>query len=102
MSGPYVVTVEDQMGGFLAVGPFDDEEAAQARADEYQATLRIDAWRADDCNGHPDDPPVFAWVVPLVPPDAPIERRYADGDGPLTVYSSTDFDEEQVQAMRDG
>lgn len=88
MTGQFVITVEDEEGGFLVEGPFDTEEAAQARANIYKASLRLAAYRAHpEDYTHPDDPPIFAWVVPIVPVGTAIDNPY--GSDPVELIDST-------------
>lgn len=81
----YVVSVEDESGTQYVLGPYTDRAEAEIRAEQHKHTLRLAAWKADGEHGHPDDPPVFAWVVELLPDGPPEHNPYEDA--PLVVVS---------------
>lgn len=82
-----MISVEQEDGAWYCVGPYDSAAAAEPEADRIKATLRLARWKAEGRHGHPDDPPIFAWVVPLEPPGSPITNPF--DDQPLEIVDST-------------
>jgi hypothetical protein len=91
----YAVSVEDEQGAQYVLGPFVDRVEAERIAEQHKHTLRLAAWKAEGRVGDVDDPPVFAWVVELLPPGPPSHNPYADEQ--LTIVDN----EEQRAAAAD-
>lgn len=85
----YVVVWEDEEGAQATYGPFDDPAVAEVVAERIKATLRLASWRHEQDTEHPDDQPIFAWVVGLQEPSRALESNPFD-DTPLEVIADTD------------